>query len=146
MGDEIKMWFQSGLRFECTQCGKCCGGVPGYVWVTREEIAKIAALLGLDAKTFARRYVRRVGFKFSLIEKADYDCIFLRRVDGKAGCAIYPVRPLQCRTWPFWNVNVKTPESWAQAAENCPGMNCGEVQEPATIERARTAKRWSDVP
>ncbi|MGB9625835.1 MAG: YkgJ family cysteine cluster protein [Phycisphaerae bacterium] len=144
MGDGV--WYREGLRFACTECGNCCGGAPGYVWLTREEMAKIAGFLGLDVKVFARRYVRRVGFRFSLIEKADYDCVFLRRADGKATCAIYPVRPLQCRTWPFWNVNVKTPESWAEAAGNCPGMNCGEVRELAHIEKVRTARQWSDVP
>lgn len=144
MGDNV--WYQSGLRFECTQCGGCCGGAPGYVWLTREEIGKIADFLRLDVRTFTRRYVRRVGFKASLIERADYDCIFLRRVDDKAGCSIYPVRPLQCRTWPFWNINVKTPDAWASSAENCPGMNCGDVRDSSTIEQARTAKQWSDVP
>ncbi len=139
-------WYREGLRFECTQCGNCCSGAPGYVWLTREEMAAIAAHLGMDVKLFARRYVRRVGFKHSLIEKPDYDCVFLRRVDGRALCEIYPVRPLQCRTWPFWNVNLKTPESWACAAENCPGMNCGGVQPVERIERIRTAKEWSDVP
>ena len=26
-------WYSEGLRFECTQCGACCSGEPGYVWV-----------------------------------------------------------------------------------------------------------------
>ena len=144
MGDS--RWYGCGLRFECVQCGGCCGGAPGYVWLTREELAKIAEYLQLNPRMFTRRYVRRVGFKLSLIERADYDCIFLRRIDGKATCEIYPVRPLQCRTWPFWNINVKTPETWAEAAEHCPGMNCGDVRDVGVIEQARTAKQWSDVP
>ncbi len=139
-------WYGAGLRFECTQCGKCCGGAPGYVWVTREEIARIATFLGMETQQFTKRFVRRVGFRLSLVEKADYDCIFLRRMDGRVGCEIYPVRPLQCRTWPFWNTNLKTPASWATAAEGCPGMNCGEVREADLIEQARTAKEWMDVP
>lgn len=139
-------WYGEGLRFGCTQCGTCCGGAPGYVWVTREEIARIAAYLRMTTKDFTRRYVRRVAFKHSLVEKRDYDCIFLQRTQGGVRCEIYPVRPLQCRTWPFWSVNLKTPTSWRDAAENCPGMNCGDIRDPASIERARTAKEWSDVP
>ena len=27
-------WYRDGLRFECTRCGACCTGAPGYVWVT----------------------------------------------------------------------------------------------------------------
>ena len=34
-------WYQAGLRFGCTQCGNCCSGPPGYVWVNREEIRAI---------------------------------------------------------------------------------------------------------
>lgn len=138
-------WYREGLRFECTQCGNCCGGAPGYVWVSREEIGEISKFLGLTEKEFGRRYLRRVGFKYSLVEKRDYDCIFLRRENGRAGCAIYPVRPLQCRTWPFWSLNLKTPESWRSAAENCPGMNTGDVRPLVQIERIRTAKVWADL-
>ena len=120
-------WYQAGLRFECTQCGRCCGGAPGYVWLTREEIAKIAGFLGLELKTFVRQYVRRVGFKHSLIEKANLDCVFLRFVEGKSICAIYPVRPLQCRTWPFWQSNVQSSRAWQQACRMCPGSGQGPL-------------------
>lgn len=140
-----KEWYREGLRFECTQCGNCCSGAPGYVWVTREEGEKIAAFLGLDVSTFYRRYVRRVGFRHSLIERADYDCIFLKRENGKAACTIYSVRPLQCRTWPYWNVNLRSPSAWEAASQDCPGMSCGEVQSFVRIERIRTAKKWADL-
>ncbi len=39
-------WYQDGLRFTCTMCGKCCTGDPGYVWVTDEELAALAKFLG----------------------------------------------------------------------------------------------------
>ena len=39
-------WFQDGLHFECTQCGKCCTGEPGFVWVNDEEIDKLAKFRG----------------------------------------------------------------------------------------------------
>ena len=41
-----KPWYKDGLRFECTQCGACCSGEPGFVWVADEEIAGMAGLLG----------------------------------------------------------------------------------------------------
>lgn len=138
-------WYQEGLRFECTACGGCCGGFPGYVWVSKDEIAKIADYLGLEPAKVSRQYVRRVGFKLSLVEKKDYDCIFLKREGEQVFCTIYPVRPLQCRTWPFWNLNLKTPSSWKSAADNCPGMNTGDVKPLVQIERIRTAKEWDDL-
>ena len=35
-------WYQSGLRFTCTQCGHCCTGEPGFVWVDDADLAAIA--------------------------------------------------------------------------------------------------------
>ncbi|MEW6253075.1 MAG: hypothetical protein AB1716_20750, partial [Planctomycetota bacterium] len=54
-------WYRDGLCFACTQCGRCCGGAPGYVWVDAAEISAIAASLGLDEQTFRSRHVRRMG-------------------------------------------------------------------------------------
>ncbi|HUO10267.1 MAG TPA: YkgJ family cysteine cluster protein [Phycisphaerae bacterium] len=123
------VWYAEGLSFECTQCGNCCTGSPGYVWLTIDDMEKIADHLGLPFDDFTRTYVRRIaggkggGNRFSLLEKKNYDCVFLTRDDkGKAGCRIYSVRPMQCRTWPFWNDNLKAENAWTRASDNCPGM------------------------
>jgi Fe-S-cluster containining protein len=52
------------------------------------------------------------------------DCIFF---DPAAGCTIYPVRPRQCRTWPFWQSNVASPKAWEQTRSVCPGAGQGEL-------------------
>jgi len=136
-------WYQGGLRFECTQCGNCCTGAPGYVWVTREEIGRIAKYLGRDDEWLPREILRRVGFKYSLTEKENGDCVFLKSLgNGQRGCGIYPVRPLQCRTWPFWSSNLRTPGDWAEASEKCPGMNNGKSCDFVAIEELRLKKSW----
>jgi Fe-S-cluster containining protein len=117
-------WYRDGLRFQCTQCGDCCTGAPGYVWVTQEEIDALAAKLGMDADTFERSYVRRVGVRRSLVEFPNGDCVFL---DSQRRCTVYDARPQQCRTWPFWESNLKTPQAWKQTCEACPGCGRGEV-------------------
>src|SRR5688572_15148747 len=38
-------WYADGLDFTCTQCGNCCGGAPGYVWLERDDIVRIAEFL-----------------------------------------------------------------------------------------------------
>ena len=38
-------------------------------------------------------------------------------------CAVYPVRPLQCRTWPFWPENLSSEQAWNHSAKRCHGMN-----------------------
>lgn len=136
-------WYMGGLRFSCTQCGNCCTGAPGYVWVSREEIRRIAEFLDKDEQWLGKDHLRRVGFKYSLTERANGDCIFLSS-DGKGGrgCSIYSVRPLQCRTWPFWSRNLKSPAHWRLAGENCPGMNNGKEYDFEQIEQIRLQKSW----
>lgn len=123
MADEP--WYKDGLRFHCTECGDCCSGAPGYVWVNKEEIAALAARLGLDVATFERKYVRLVGIRKSLLERPDGDCVLLDPKTRK--CTAYEARPRQCRTWPFWESNVRTPEDWDETCEACPGCNRGPV-------------------
>ncbi len=115
-------WYQDGLHFECTQCGNCCSGGPGYVWVTDADIHNIAGFLNISIEAFARRYLRQLPGGISLTERSNYDCTFLDRSGGKSECKIYPVRPMQCRTWPFWKQNIQSAESWQKAARRCPGM------------------------
>jgi Fe-S-cluster containining protein len=118
-------WFKDGLRFQCTQCGDCCTGAPGFVWVNKAEIEALAAQLQLEVGEFERRYVREVGVRKSLIEHANGDCVFF---DGKSRkCTVYGARPRQCRTWPFWDSNIRTEEAWEQTREVCPGCGKGDL-------------------
>jgi len=127
-------WYADGLRFECTECGNCCTGPPGYVWFNDEEGRAIAEELGLDVETFYKRYARKAGGGMSLRERKTehgYDCIFLDResTPGKALCSIYNARPSQCRTWPFWPENLRSRRTWkaVKRATPCPGMDRGTM-------------------
>ena len=39
------VWYAGGLRFQCTQCGDCCSGAEGYVWVNQAEIDALAGAM-----------------------------------------------------------------------------------------------------
>jgi Fe-S-cluster containining protein len=125
-------WYQNGLRFRCTMCGHCCTGAPGFVWVTDEEIQVISEFLHepMEIVIAARTRVDQRGR--SLREKQNGDCVFY---DKTAGCTIYPARPSQCRTWPFWDSNVGTPKDWQHTCEICPGSGQGELIPPEEITR-----------
>jgi len=116
-------WYQDGLQFTCSRCGHCCTGQPGYVWVNDDELADLAGLRGETVEQVVALYTRPVGRRRSLKEKANGDCVFY---DRAAGCTVYPARPRQCRTWPFWESNVLTPEAWQRTCEVCPGSGRGE--------------------
>ena len=119
-----KPWFEEGLQFECTQCGNCCTGAPGFVWVNSEEIQALAQELGISTSEFENKFVRQVGVRKSLIEYANGDCVFF---DGATRrCTVYDARPRQCRTWPFWQSNVRTQKAWKQTCEVCTGSGQGK--------------------
>lgn len=108
------------------------------------EARAMAERLRISDDEFAERYTREAGAGPSLTERLGprgYDCVFLDResVPGKALCAVYEARPMQCRTWPFWPENLRSREHWDRAARSCPGMNTGKQHEPefirVTVER-----------
>jgi Fe-S-cluster containining protein len=110
--------------------------------VTTDEIAGLAAAIGLDAETFGRRFVRQVGDRLSLVEAPSHACVFW---DPSAGCTVYEARPAQCRTWPFWPRHLVAPEAWRRAADSCPGIGSGSLhtidQVEAQARRAAAALR-----
>lgn len=138
-GNSSKAWYHAGLQFSCTQCGDCCSGAPGYVWVSPAEIEGLAQELKLDEESFRDKFVRRVGERESLIEYSDGDCIFLD--PETRGCMVYASRPIQCRTWPFWNSNLESPSSWQKTCEVCPGSGKGKLYNLEHIERARSGDK-----
>ena len=125
-------WYKDGLRFTCTRCGHCCTGDPGNVWVKDAEIATLAEYRGELVPQVTALYTRLTSRGRSLREKLNGDCIFY---DRKKGCTVSPVRPRQCRTWPFWESNVRTPEAWQRTCQVCPGSGQGELITAEEITR-----------
>lgn len=133
-------WYKDGLRFKCTQCGDCCTGAPGYVWVNQAEIDAIAEEIGEeDIDEFERVYVRKIGIRRSLREFPNGDCVFFDTEERK--CTVYGARPRQCKTWPFWDSNLKSPEAWEETCEVCPGSGKGKLHQIEHIESQRKVIR-----
>jgi Fe-S-cluster containining protein len=80
----------------------------------------------MTPQAFEKKYVNQVGVRRTLKErKKTYDCVFLDA--GTRKCTVYDLRPRQCRTWPFWDSNLRTPETWKAACEACPGSGQGKL-------------------
>jgi uncharacterized protein len=116
------------------------------VLFTPDEGASMARRLGVLVDEFIRDYpkdspagrsLREVRSRFGL------DCIFLDRttVPGKALCSMYEERPAQCRTWPFWDSNLRSKAHWERAKRICPGMDRGTLIPP---ERTRILRETVD--
>ena len=128
-------WYHKGLRFHCSECGNCSTGAPGYVWVNKEEIAVLAREIGeTDLVRFEEKYVRKVGIRKSLreISESNWDCVFFDSQTRR--CKVYNARPHQCRTWPFWESNVRSEDDWERTCEVCPGSGQGKLYQLDVIQ------------
>lgn len=125
-------WYKDGLQFTCTQCGDCCTGPPGVVWVTDDELLEIAEYLGKPIGEIRLFHTRIVRGRVSLTEFANGDCTFFDSRTRK--CNVYRARPIQCRTWPFWNSHLESPAAWKKVCDVCPGAGEGKLYNIEQIE------------
>jgi Fe-S-cluster containining protein len=125
-------WYKDGLRFTCTRCGNCCTGEPGFVWIDEEELQALAEFRAEPLDQVRQLYTRWTERGRTLREKPNGDCVFY---DRKKGCTVYPVRPRQCRSWPFWESNTFSPEAWEHTCKDCPGSGHGELISAEEITR-----------
>jgi len=120
----------SELRFACQPgCTACCQR-RGFVYLTRDDLARAAAFLGMTAAVFEKRYIYRTKNLRRLRIPRGGQCRFLRA----DGCAIHPAKPTQCRIFPFWPELMKPVRKWRETAAWCPGIGQGELVQ---IETAR---------
>ncbi len=120
----------TGLRFQCQPgCTNCCEK-QGFVYLTRDDLDRIAQYVGLTVREFERRYVYRTKHLLRLRVPRERQCHFL----GDGGCSIHAVKPVQCRLFPFWPELVESKREWKKTAAWCPGIGKGELVQ---IETAR---------
>ena len=135
INDSKEPFYRDGLRFSCTQCSNCCRFDPGYVFLSRQDVDRLTDFLGISKGAFYSNFCREINAsivrRISLIEKQNYDCIFWE--DGK--CTVYPARPLQCRTFPFWPQNLINRRTWDSIGKSCPGINHGKLYKYRDIKK-----------
>ncbi len=74
----------------CIRCGECCGMDPHG-----DEFKK------MELRTFDARLGKAIADGHSEPYPLDPICAHLKKLrDGTFICAIYPDRPMGCRTWP----------------------------------------------
>ena len=120
------------MGFSCQGCGECCRGEDNSVLVFPFEIRSIQEATGLSWAEVATPPEEgewdREGYFHTLewrLAKVGEACRFY--LGGV--CAIYPVRPMICRTYPFYLV-----EGELRCSE-CPGLGM-RINEDAAQEIA----------
>jgi len=117
--DEYNYSFDADI---CAQCkGNCCIGESGYIWITTAEIKRLCMHLGLTVDEVQEKYLTKLRYKYTINEKKlgpnNYACIFFDT--DKRKCSVYEARPVQCRTFPFWDY-FKTHRE--ELFEECPAI------------------------
>ena len=107
---------------KCATCeGNCCIGESGYIWITIQEIDKLAKHLNISTQECFDKYLLKYGYKFSIKEKKisdnNFACVFFDL--EKKQCGIYEARPIQCRTFPFWE---HFKENIEELEQECPAI------------------------
>jgi len=94
-----------------------------------KETRNIARFLGISRSRFMGQFTRRIKGILSLTERPDGDCVFY---EG-ARCRIQPVKPAQCRLYPFWFENLRSESAWRKTQAACPGVGEGRHVSPGEI-------------
>jgi Fe-S-cluster containining protein len=118
------------MRFECQRgCTKCCEQ-QGFVYLSEEDILRLAAFRGETPAAFEKRYVFRTKNLRRLRVPRHAQCEFLKA----DGCSVHEAKPTQCRTFPFWPELVGSTKNLRSTAQWCPGIGKGEL---VNIQMAR---------
>ena len=112
------------------------------MYLSENDLSRLAGGLGLDYDSFVDAWCRWVPYvpgreRLSLREKANLDCVFWGSGVSESagpGCSVYATRPLQCRTFPFWDMVLCSVHSWERAGRECPGINSGRLYSGEEIE------------
>lgn len=107
-------------EFECQRCGNCCRR-HGIVRLTNAEAETVAEFLHMDIYAFTEKYTELLPDRsaLTLTELENGDCIFF---DGDSGCRINPVKPKQCRDFPYvWRF-----ENWTEVCAGARKMLNGK--------------------
>jgi Fe-S-cluster containining protein len=111
------------MRFQCQPgCIRCCEQ-KGFVYLTREDIARLAEHLGVTRAEFKRRYLCGTAPLLRFRKQRHKQCPFL----FSTGCSVHAVKPLQCSSFPYWPELLDKVSERREAAAYCPGMNHGPL-------------------
>ena len=120
-----KLNLNNGIKFSCQSSGNCCVsmGNHGYVYLSKDDLNTLAIFFNQNKNEFKKKYCKITNGFIHLKEfkKNKGNCLFL--INNR--CSVYKARPIQCRTWPFWNENMNAKTWNKEIALFCPGIGKG---------------------
>lgn len=134
-----KLLRRETFEFSCNRCNRCCR-CSGTVYFSREDLENITTFLrlGRSEKTFLKKRLFRDFQNGYYAYNSSKACYFL---DEDQGCRIYPVRPLQCRTYPFWPSNFETGADYRALKKECEGVGHSRGESYSLLQTLRLLNR-----
>jgi hypothetical protein len=127
--------YARGIKFKCQGSGNCCVSRDsyGYVYLSNKDIKRLSKYKKIKIYEFIKLYCDKTnGFRHLKENLKNGYCQFLK----EKKCLIYKARPTQCRTWPFWQENMKA-KKWNQEIKKfCPGIGKGRIINKNIIDHA----------
>ena len=124
-----KWWEKEPLRFECqSDCFKCCAK-PGIVYFDQAAIKSAARITKISPERFKKDFLKLYNDQWIHEVEDGNPCAFLTN----EGCSIHFGKPIQCRSYPFWNENMTSKSMWKLVGSFCPGIDSGPHIAVATI-------------
>ncbi|MDH5654720.1 MAG: YkgJ family cysteine cluster protein [Spirochaetia bacterium] len=136
---------KGAFRFECNGCGDCCRG-GGNVHFSEDELHDLKEFLKLSEEQWLHLKDKLIQFKKNelFVHSSSKACIF---IDRDNLCRIYPVRPLQCRSYPYWSSVFESNKELKYHQKKCPGFD-REAPEISTLQIVRrinqTLKKFNE--
>ena len=119
------------MRFACQPgCTRCCTQ-EGWVYLSLEDVPRMAAFLGLSANEFQEQYLYSTKHTLRLRRRRG-KCPFLKL----EGCSVHPAKPTQCRVFPFWPELIEDKGELEETAKWCPGIGKGDWVSIETLQES----------
>jgi Fe-S-cluster containining protein len=118
--------YPRNIRFHCTRCTTCCGDTQTrtrHIFILKDEATAISEAMSKTIKSFAHLRKGHEPYVYEMRKNEKGKCVFLE--DNK--CAIYGLRPLICRYYPF---ELKSQENGQYAflcTTECLGLGSGRI-------------------
>jgi Fe-S-cluster containining protein len=109
-------------------------GRYAHVYLDESEERPIAAHLELSLRAFRERYTVIDEYGWTELRFPDDHCVFLDP-DSRL-CRVHEVRPVQCRTFPFWRPMVHEGAWTEEARAICEGVGRGPAHPWSRVKRA----------
>jgi len=130
------LWLTTRMRFACQPgCTRCCTQ-KGWVYLSPEDVPRLAAFVGMTVEEFQGRhlYVTKRHLRLRLRQG---QCPFLKA----DGCSVHPAKPTQCRVFPFWPELTEDKKEMDEAAKSCPGIGQGDLISVETLKQSAREMR-----